>query len=371
MDEEEEAPNSSIISIGSGQKSPRKSASGSEQKAAIKVGYLEQQIAELKEKHEEDIEDAKAQVEELRKANVQHTCDNIKIQSELRTLDMTVSMKEDAMKRLRDELDLLNDKNSRLMQTMDTEAKSSSKITEQYVSLRDENVKLQIALESSKRRRAMCEDELNRMKADEEYRARQESSNNLILDTVHQLKQQMNEKNLEEGRRMRNELEQVQAAAAKQKIFIDEIEKERHEMKNSFENQLNSVNKELEAEVKKNETIATELTRLKQRQLLDFSNSQSGQSAAAAKSSSMINELELKQLNDQIRTLKSDKNKLETQKDELRQISMDAEKRMNSINEGIITQDNTIIVTFYNPGLFRFCESQSTSWKRTGSIERS
>ena len=333
LEEEEEEPMStSMISIGSGSKSPRKSVSNTDQKAVIKVGLLEQQIVELKEKHDEEIEESKAEIESLRKTTVQHTCENIKIQSELRTLDMTVSMKDDAMKRLREEIELLNEKNARIMQTMETEAKSSSKITEEYVNLRDENVKLQIALESSKRRRAMCEDEVKRMKAEDEYRDRQESSHNLILDTMQQLQQQMSEKNLEENKRIRNELEQVRAQNESQKNKIDEIQKDRVELKTSLENQINTVNKELENEIKKNEAVSGELTRVKQRQLLDF-NSKDGQSTST-RPTSMINELELKQLNDEIRALKSEKTKLETQKDEFKQISLDAEKRLNSTNEG-------------------------------------
>ena len=101
----------------------------------------------------------KDQAADLSKQLASSNCDNLKLKSEMKTLGMNVAMKEEAIKRLKEDLSVLNEKNNRLMSTMDTEAKNTSKLADQYMGMREENVKLQIALESSKKRSAMYEDQ--------------------------------------------------------------------------------------------------------------------------------------------------------------------------------------------------------------------
>ena len=143
-------------------KSPRKSMSNSEDR--IKLGLIEQQMVELKENHEEALDEYKERVCELTKSVANSNCEVMKLQSEMKTLHMNVTMKEETNKRLKEDISLQNDKNNRLMQTMELEAKNTVKLTEHYQSMREENVSLQIALESSKKRSAMFEEELKQIK---------------------------------------------------------------------------------------------------------------------------------------------------------------------------------------------------------------
>lgn len=322
----------SFQSAGSGAtKSPRKSISQAEQKATMKLGLLEQQMTEEKERHEEELDRLKDEISDLRKQVNRVECDNLKMGSEMKTLDMNVTMKEESLKRTRAELEVLNEKNVRLMSTMELEAKNTSKITEEYVSLREENVKLQIALESSKKRSAMHEDELKRVKADQEFKSRHESGQAMILDTIQQLKQQMSERELQETVQLKAELETAKRESHVAKERCEEIKKEAEESTSKATQQIDILSKQLEEEKSKCNTVQSELQRVKSRQMLGFT-SADGKPTSPSRSSPMTN-LELKQLTDEVRQLKTENKALETQRDEFKKISLDAEKRMNTAGE--------------------------------------
>ena len=68
-------------------KSPRKSTTSSEDR--IKLGLVEQQMAELKETHEERIDELKDEAADLSKQLASSNCDNLKLKSEMKTLGMT------------------------------------------------------------------------------------------------------------------------------------------------------------------------------------------------------------------------------------------------------------------------------------------
>ena len=70
----------SFQSAGSGAtKSPRKSISQAEQKATMKLGLLEQQMTEEKERHEEELDRLKDEISDLRKQVNRVECDNLKM----------------------------------------------------------------------------------------------------------------------------------------------------------------------------------------------------------------------------------------------------------------------------------------------------
>jgi chromosome segregation ATPase len=297
----------------------------------MKLGLLEQQMTEEKERHEEELDRLKDEIGDLRKQVNRVECDNMKMGSEMKTLDMNVTMKEESLKRTRAELEVLNDKNVRLMSTMELEAKNTSKITEEYVSLREENVKLQIALESSKKRSAMHEDELKRLKADQEFKSRHESGQAMILDTIQQLKQQMSERELQETVQLKSELETAKRESHVARERTEEIKKEAEESTSKASQQIDILNKQLEEEKSKCNTVQSELQRVKSRQMLGFT-SADGKPTSPSRSSPLTN-LELKQLTDEVRQLKTEIKTLESQRDEFKKISLDAEKRMNTAGE--------------------------------------
>merc|ERR1711892_343984 len=310
-------------------KSPRKSLSNSEDR--IKLGLLEQQMDELKESNAERIEEYKEQLCDMTKTSTVSNCETMKLQSEMKTLHMNVTMKEESIKRLKEDIALHLDKNNRLMSTMDIEAKNTGKLTEQYMNMREENVSLQIALESSKKRSAMFEKELEQTQQDQQRATQHESGQQLILDTIQQLKQQMDEKAVAETVALKIELDQAKKEALSTKAAADEQIKAGVEMKARLDAQIDLMNKTLAEEQAKTATATNELQRVKSRQILGGDAEQ--KSSTVQGSAKAVATLETKQLNDEIRTLKAEKAKIESQMAELKRIAQDAEKRMNTANE--------------------------------------
>merc|ERR1711892_885891 len=310
-------------------KSPRKSLSNSEDR--IKLGLLEQQMDELKESNAERIEEYKEQLCDMTKTSTASNCETMKLQSEMKTLHMNVTMKEESIKRLKEDIALHLDKNNRLMSTIDIEAKNTGKLTEQYMNMREENVSLQIALKSSKKRSAMFEKELEQTQQDQQRATQHESGQQLILDTIQQLKQQMDEKAVAETVALKIELDQAKKEALSTKAAADEQIKAGVEMKARVDAQIDLMNKTLAEEQAKTATATNELQRVKSRQILGGDAEQ--KSSTVQGSAKAVATLETKQLNDEIRTLKAEKAKIESQMAELKRIAQDAEKRMNTANE--------------------------------------
>ena len=108
--------------------------------------------------------------------------------------------------------------------------------------------------------------------------------------------------------------------------------KESNEAKARLDAQVDLLNKTLAEEKAKFTTVSNELQRVKQRQILGAPTTSAN--ATPSSPSKNVSSLETKQLNDEIRTLKAEKAKIESQMAELKRIAEDAEKRMNSANEG-------------------------------------
>ena len=108
--------------------------------------------------------------------------------------------------------------------------------------------------------------------------------------------------------------------------------KESNEAKARLDAQVDLLNKTLAEEKAKFTTVSNELQRVKQRQILGAPTT--SPNATPSSPSKNVSSLETKQLNDEIRTLKAEKAKIESQMAELKRIAEDAEKRMNSANEG-------------------------------------
>ena len=116
------------------------------------------------------------------------------------------------------------------------------------------------------------------------------------------------------------------------KATADEQIKASVETKARLDAQIDVLNKTLAEEQAKTATATNELERVKSRQILGGFNDGDGQgktpsSPGAAKA---VATLETKQLNDEIRTLKAEKAKIESQMVELKRIAQDVEKRMNT-----------------------------------------
>lgn len=193
VDEDEMDTVDTPANLSGTRKSPRKSVSNIDNKEHMRLMMVETQFKEYKERLDDKVHSLKNKLEEQQKKNTESDCHVLKLQSELKTMDMNISMKEEFIKRNKEEIGLLNEQNQRLVKTMETESRNTTKITDEYVSLREETVQTTIALEAARKRSAIIAEELKQVKAENDMNARHDIGQNVILDTIQQLKQQITE----------------------------------------------------------------------------------------------------------------------------------------------------------------------------------
>lgn len=70
-----------------------------DQKEYIRLVGIEGSFKEFKSRAEDDMKDLKMKLEDEQKASSDLRCDVLKLQSELKTLDMNLTMKDDMIKR--------------------------------------------------------------------------------------------------------------------------------------------------------------------------------------------------------------------------------------------------------------------------------
>ena len=308
---------------------------------------VEQQYKDYRNKMDEKVNSLKTKLDDQSKKATELDCHVLKLQSELKTMDMNLTMKEQLIKRNKDEIGLLNEQNQRLTRTMETESRNTAKITEEYMGLREDLVQSQIALEASRKRTTVLNDELRQLKSEAESSVRNEGYNNLVLDTLQQMKQQMAEQKLGDEMKMKADLKSAQLENEGFRTQIEKMNKEREDVEAKLKEKETDLAKKLEDEKQKVATISQELQRVKSRQLLGFSKggtaTSGGQSIAPmptspGRNTSPISNMEVKRLNDEIRQLKAERERLQSQMEDFKKIAVAAEKRMNESMENTTKQ---------------------------------
>jgi len=253
-------------------------------------------------------------------------------------MDMNLSMKEEFIKRNKEEINLLNEQNQRLVRTMEAESRNTTKITDEYVTLREETVQTTIALEAARKKTAILTEEVKNLKSENAMNQRHECGQNVILDTIQQLQQQMTEQRVADEMRLKSDLKSAQLEVAGFREQIDTMSLQREDVEKRAKEKEEDIAKKLDEEKQKVQTISQELQRVKQRQLLAFS--KTGQQSAPATSpgrtasTTQMSNMELKRLGDEIRTLKSEKERLTAEMEDFKKIATDSERRMNESMEG-------------------------------------
>lgn len=134
--------------------------------------------------------------------------------------------------------------------------------------------------------------------------------------------------------RLKADLKASQLEVEGFRVQIQTINKDREEVDNKMKERESDLYKKLEEERQKAHTISQELQRVKSRQLLAFSKNVNQSTSPAPTSpgrtnTSPISTLEVKRLNDEVRQLKSDKERSVLELEDFKKIASESEKRMN------------------------------------------
>ncbi|CBY14543.1 unnamed protein product [Oikopleura dioica] len=335
-DEENEMQGDETINDAAVIPSPRKSLSNAKDKELMVS--MQRELDQHKLKIEELQKKNTAQYAEIlnsAKENKDMACKINKYEVITKNQDFVVVTKEEELQRCKQQVETLNAAHKQMVKTFEKEGENLSKITASLMEAMEEKMQFKIALAASKSKNNNLEWEVNNLKEQLKNIEKSDVQQNAVLDTMTKLHQHIAEQKSAATFKLESDLRAEMAKTQAYHSQIETIHKEHADVVQKFKQQEESVFKKLEEERSKNSTLAQELQRIKQRQMLQFSKRSSdvGSTGSPTKHSTDMSD-EFKRFEGEIKTLKEDLERKNVQIADFKKIAADAEKRMNeSIEE--------------------------------------